>query len=121
MNAVTLRVPGPFAVALLADLRDPPEDLDEPTTDPEQIAADAALDACIEAWKNALDGEGERTLDVPEGAEGEWFRDYVREIALEGLTSTLYDGSTTERNAALAALAGWVEVMQQIEQGTLSS
>jgi hypothetical protein len=115
MNPVTLRVPSPFAVALLADLRDPPEDLDEPTTDPEQIAADAALDACVEAWKNALDGEGDRTLDVPEGAEGEWLVDYIREAALEGLTSTLYDGTTPEREATVEALAGWVDVMAQLD------
>lgn len=110
----SIQAPAAFARALLDDLREPPDDPDGAPTDPEQIAYEAKLDAAVAQWIRELDGPGDRTLVLGNGRE--WFEEYMAECMLEGLTSQLYGGSTSERRTVVAALAGWVEVMRQLEE-----
>jgi hypothetical protein len=117
MNPVTIRVPSPFAKALRDDLLEPADDDErESITDPEQLVYEAKIDAGLEQWLTALDGEGDRTLDVDDGPAGEWFADYMGSAMLEGLTWQLHDGSTTDRQATVVALVGWVDVMEQLDE-----
>jgi hypothetical protein len=115
---LTISVPVPFARALLADLREPADDDERDSiTDPEQLDYEAQIDASIRQWLRELDGPGDRTLTVARGGPREYFDDEMRGSILEGLTGRLHYGSTAERLAVVAALAGWVDVMGQIERG----
>jgi hypothetical protein len=116
MTPVRLNVPAAFAAALLTDLRVAPyDDERDSITDPKQLAYEARIDASVDLWLTELDGEGDRTLIVPNDRTREWLDDYLHGAMLEGLTGRLVDGSTSERKAVVAALDGWADVMAQLE------
>ncbi len=113
----TIRVPQPFATALLADLREPGEDDErDGITDAEQLGYEREIDADVERWLTELDGDGERTLTVPlTGPAAEWFSDQLAGSVLEGLTGQLADGATEDRERVVAALGGWTTTMAQLD------
>lgn len=118
----TIRVPQPFATALLADLREPGEDDErDGITDAEQLGYEREIDADVERWLTELDGDGERTLRVPTGAGGSWLYEELAGSVLEGLTSQLVDGSTEERERVVEALAGWTTTMAQLDEQTVAT
>jgi hypothetical protein len=117
-GATVLRVPAPFARALLDDLREPEDDSErENITDPEQLEYEAEIDAAVRCWIAELDGEGDRVLIVPSsGPSREWLADYLPMSVLVALVGRLEDGSISDRMAVVEALAGYVDVMRQFEQ-----
>lgn len=121
-NPIRVRVPTPFASVLLDELRDPFGDDDERDSiiDPEQIEYEANLDAFIRGLVEQLeqlDGVGDRVVIVPSsGSTREWLGEYVGELVLEDMTARLCKGSTVEREATVAALAGWVDFMAQLDR-----
>jgi hypothetical protein len=117
-GATVLRVPAPFARALLKDLLEPSDDSErENITDAEQLDYEAEIDAAVRMWIEELDGEGDRMVIVASrGPSREWLAGYLLGAALEGLTGRLEDGCTAERMAAVRALAGWVDVTGQLER-----
>jgi hypothetical protein len=121
-GATALRVPAPFARALLDDLREPSDDSErENITDPEQLEYEAEIDAAVRMWVEEIDGEGNRILIVASsGPSRRWLTDYLSGAALEGLTGRLEDGSPVERLAAVEALAGWIDVMGQLEEAVMT-
>jgi hypothetical protein len=118
MNASTIRVPAPFARALLDDWRVPPEDDERDSiTDPEQIRLDAELDAWQARWIAELDGKGDRIIVVPTtGPFATWLHEELTGSVLDGLTGQLWDGSARERRAIVEALDGWVKVMALLDE-----
>ena len=118
MKAATLCVPAPFARALLDDLREPADDPErKDITDPEQLASEAEMDAAVRAWEMELDGEGARRLIVASGGPSRaWLADYLVGAMFEGLISRLRDGSAADREDMIEALAGWADVMAQLDR-----
>jgi hypothetical protein len=112
-----VRVPATFARALLDDWRVPPyDDERESITDPEQLAYEEEIDACLARWMSELDGEGDRTVIVPlTGPGARWFSDELAGSVLDGLTLRLPASSTEERERIVSALAGWTYVMSQFD------
>ncbi len=123
----TLRVPAAFAAVLLDEFRRPLENDDEDPEmlTPEQRACDAEVDANVRQWISELDGNGGRTLTVPDGRScaREWLHDQVRDFLPDCLTHELCMARTaTERERRIAALSGWSEVVAQLdEQGAVSA
>jgi hypothetical protein len=121
-GATVLRVPASFARELLDDLRKPFDDDERDSiTDPEQIEYDAEIDAAVRGWVTQLDGEGSRILILASsGPAREWLDDFLGGAMVDGLTSRLDDGSTSERKAVVAALDGWTDVMRQLPSGAVA-
>ncbi len=115
----TIRVPQPFATALLADLREPADDDERDSIAAEQIAYEAKIDATYEQWIRELDGPGDRALTLT-GESAAWLHDDLDAVAgggwvVEGLTDRLARGSTEERERVVEALGGWTTTMAQLD------